>query len=467
MRLTLAIENHDHLPDGGPLSITVAGGRGLDIGRDQFLDWTLPDPDRFISGKHCEIRPANGEYLLYDVSTNGTFLNGSDNRMQSPYRLRSGDRLTIGQYIIAVTVETDSLPQTPPQGILHRPVSYEELWAADEEAAPPIPRSELQPKRLDRRPLDDWIDRPADLPPPLRDEPPHASNPFEMEAGPHSDQDADWAPFIPKPQPVPPAPPSPPTPRRNQSFEEEQDRTGTSTAPSWPSEPSPVAQDGAAEAKRQPQELSSAEGEPAHVPHDAPQNFSFPQFLASFAMAAEIPPQGLQGQSAEEFGEKLGALIRLLTIEMKQLLDARSETRRVTRSTQHTMIQAQGNNPLKFSPTAEDALRIMLGPSTRSYLDAPRAFAQGFSDLKKHQLQIFSAMQKAMRLIAEDLDPAAFEREQADKVGWSVLPGSRKARLWDAYMALWKAKTLRHDDGLVSVFMQYFSTCYDQTDPQG
>ena len=63
-------------PDGGPIRIEVKG-RGLDLGRDSHLDWTLPDPSRSISGKHCEIRYRDGGYWLHDVSTNGTFVNGA------------------------------------------------------------------------------------------------------------------------------------------------------------------------------------------------------------------------------------------------------------------------------------------------------------------------------------------------------------------------------------------------------
>ena len=74
MGLTLKIENMPSLPDGGPLTYSIQGKRGLDIGRDQYLDWTLPDPGRFISGKHCEVRWHDGGYWLHDVSTNGTFL---------------------------------------------------------------------------------------------------------------------------------------------------------------------------------------------------------------------------------------------------------------------------------------------------------------------------------------------------------------------------------------------------------
>ena len=47
MTLTLHIENETSLSDGGPLSVSIKGRRGLDIGRDPYLDWTLPDPSRF------------------------------------------------------------------------------------------------------------------------------------------------------------------------------------------------------------------------------------------------------------------------------------------------------------------------------------------------------------------------------------------------------------------------------------
>ena len=88
----------------------ISGRRGLDIGRDKHLDWTLPDPSRTISGKHCEVRYRDGGYWLYDVSTNGTYLDGQDGRLKAPHRLRNGDRVIIGQYIIGVSVEGEAEP---------------------------------------------------------------------------------------------------------------------------------------------------------------------------------------------------------------------------------------------------------------------------------------------------------------------------------------------------------------------
>src|SRR3954454_7334159 len=137
MALRLTIENVPNLPDGGPISFTSSARRSIDIGRDQHLDWTLPDPTRYISGKHCEVRYRDGGYWLYDVSSNGTLLNGSDGRLKAPHRLQNGDRLTIGQYIIAVAVdgeESTGRPATPTPA----PVSYQELWSGAEDAGPPI-----------------------------------------------------------------------------------------------------------------------------------------------------------------------------------------------------------------------------------------------------------------------------------------------------------------------------------------
>ncbi len=114
MRITLRIENRELLPTGGQVEYACSD-RGFDIGRHEHLDWSLPDPERVVSGKHCEVRFENGAFVLYDVSTNGTYLNGSQTRLDRPHVLRSGDRLLIGDYIIGVTVSAGAEnPGEPP-----------------------------------------------------------------------------------------------------------------------------------------------------------------------------------------------------------------------------------------------------------------------------------------------------------------------------------------------------------------
>jgi type VI secretion system protein ImpI len=103
----------------------------------------------------------------------------------------------------------------------------------------------------------------------------------------------------------------------------------------------------------------------------------------------------------------------------------------------------------------------MFGPQTRSYLDARRALAQGFDDLKGHQVRTFSAMQHALRLMLGEFDPDVIENTTTSDRGLAAVVGSRKARLWDVYVARWQARTQSHVDGMLNAFMDYFADCYD------
>jgi type VI secretion system protein ImpI len=126
------------------------------------------------------------------------------------------------------------------------------------------------------------------------------------------------------------------------------------------------------------------------------------------------------------------------------------------------MVQAFDNNPLKFSPTPEEALSVMFGPPTRSYLDARRAIEQSFDDLKSHQIKTYSAMQHALTLLLADLDPQTIDRDTDAEGGIAALVTSRKAKLWDAYVARWQAQVRREGGGLVDSFMLLFADCYDR-----
>ncbi|POF29262.1 type VI secretion system-associated FHA domain protein TagH [Roseibium marinum] len=139
MRITLQIENVDRLETGGQVSYSCAD-RGFDIGRHEHLDWSLPDPHRVISGKHCEVRFEGGQFVLHDISTNGTFLNGSPNRMDRAHALRSGDRLMIGDYVITVALEEgESVGGGMPASSPAMPHGEAPRWSAPQSAAPSAP----------------------------------------------------------------------------------------------------------------------------------------------------------------------------------------------------------------------------------------------------------------------------------------------------------------------------------------
>jgi type VI secretion system protein ImpI len=453
MTLTLQIENETRLPDGGPLSISIKGKRGLDIGRDPYLDWTLPDPSRFISGRHCEVRWHDGGYWLHDISTNGTFLNNDDSRLRAPHRLRSGDRLTIGHYVIVATVEDEAIDRDQPAS----PVvsSNADLWASAPDAAPPVsPRAlraagDLSPARPD------FLDWAVSVPQPALE----AITPAMSDASawdtpaaiPHSEDDS-WA-SGPLPQTASPPEVIPiPMPRRPLRTDSE-----AAAVQEIPTAPQPNTPDSAAVVQMPARHA----GGDAAASHRADTDRSAARFPQIVARGAGLPADTFAGRDPDELAEQLGELLKLVTDCMKQLLEARQQAKRLARSPNQTTIEAFDNNPLKFAPTADDALRTMFGLQSRSYLDAKGSFAQGFADLKAHQIRTYAAMQQAVRLLVKDLDPTAIEAASDTDHGLSALIGSRKARLWDIYVAKWQATAQRHENGLLDTFMDYFARCYD------
>ena len=439
MILTLQIENETSFPDGGPLSVSIQGKRGLDIGRDPYLDWTLPDPSRFISGRHCEVRWHDGAYWLHDISTNGTFLNGAESRLKAPHRVRNGDRFVIGQYIIAATLEEEA-PE-PSEAAPPRAASRDEdLWNGGPDVADPIDPRQLKGPR-DAAPVrPDFLDWAADVPiPTVHRAPPAAASisSVQVKSVAIAPEHGGWA-----EGPPPPPPPQPeiipvPTPSRPGTGEAKRPRSVPELNRSVP------------------------ERNPAAVAERNADRDALAKFAQLVARGAGLPDDVFAGRDPGELAEQFGRLLRLATDNMKQLLEGRQQAKRLARSPNQTAVQAINNNPLKFAPSAEDALRIMFSFQGRSYLDAERAFAQGFDDLKKHQIKTYVAMQRAVTLLMKDVDPQAIEAASQSDRGLAGMMGSRKARLWDIYVARWQAHAQRHDNGILDTFMDYFARCYE------
>ncbi len=502
MALTLRIENETSLPDGGPLSISIQGRRGIDIGRDQYLDWTLPDPSRFISGKHCEIRWHDGAYWLHDISTNGTFLYGSDSRLKEPHRLRDGDRFAIGHYIVVAAVVDEPSGDAPADTPRAAP-TYEELWNPVGEAAPPIDPKQLKAPR-DLQPVKpDFLDWAVDVSPsytpppsyapspapPTQYAPPppspqyeskspgHGPTPWDAQPAAPAAEEMSWAQGAPKPAPPAPEVIPVPNPRRPVWV------TGEPNGP-WaaPAEPAAAPEQATANAFAAAQALATAasgNAPPSPANRAGPDGAGAPSrdirapspvgpdgaamgdFIRLVARGAGLPEDAFAARNPAELAGEIGQLMRLFAENTRQLLEARQHAKRLARSSNQTMIQALNNNPLKFAPTVEEAMRIMFGPPTRSYLDARRAFTQSFDDLKTHQVKTFSAMQHALKLLLGEFDPDVIENTSTGDRGLAGVVGSRKARFWDIYVARWQARTQNNEDGMLNAFMEYFAGCYD------
>ena len=132
LQLEIVSEHKDIVGDDNVRVFREDGGT---IGRSLENDWILPDPDRFISGKHATIDFQTGAYYLADVSSNGVYVNDEEEPLGkgNPRRLFHGDRLRMGDFEFVVTLdEGEGLEMPPPEAMTVVPDHIEQL--VDEES---------------------------------------------------------------------------------------------------------------------------------------------------------------------------------------------------------------------------------------------------------------------------------------------------------------------------------------------
>src|SRR5277367_20371 len=110
LRLRVVSEHSTRL---GPLATKVFGVHGGTIGRGTDNEWILPDPERYLSGKHARVDFRAGAYILVDTSSNGTYVNGAQVPLGKyhDYPLKDGDYVRLGEYELLVSIDkTNDFP---------------------------------------------------------------------------------------------------------------------------------------------------------------------------------------------------------------------------------------------------------------------------------------------------------------------------------------------------------------------
>ena len=158
---------------------------------------------------------------------------------------------------------------------------------------------------------------------------------------------------------------------------------------------------------------------------------------------------------------QIGQLLRESTRGAVELLAARAALRPDV-GAETTMVVAAENNPLKFSPSVEVALRRLLGPSVRGLMPAPAAMRDAFDDLHAHQLGVLAGMRAALEGLLARFDPAQLEATLAPRTGLAnLIPASRKSRLWESFEALYSQLSREAEDEFHQRFGAAFAHAYD------
>jgi predicted component of type VI protein secretion system len=132
LQLKIVSEHSEILGEDDERMFLESGGT---IGRSLENDWILPDPDRFISGRHATVDFQSGAYYLADVSSNGVYINDEEEPLGkgNPRRLFDGDRLRMGDFEFLVSLdEGQDLAMPPPPAKTVVPDHIEQLVPEDE-----------------------------------------------------------------------------------------------------------------------------------------------------------------------------------------------------------------------------------------------------------------------------------------------------------------------------------------------
>ncbi|UWQ56385.1 type VI secretion system-associated FHA domain protein TagH [Leisingera caerulea] len=487
MGVTLKFQSSGAMPgDAAPVPMR---GPSLTVGRGASCDLVLPDPDQMLSRNHCVIEDHNGNVVVVDLSSNGTFLNYSKIPLgRTPTPLNNGDVLCIGNYELVVEIRDDLM-------------DVGDLIAAPAAQAPVSPGNAANapdPLQLleDAGPGGDFLDdllgegpkgpaqlNPVDpideLLPPLGEEEdpffqkasdgregegaslanhnPTASDGFAAPAAQSNMIPDDWddeflsgigGPEEPEPNPEPPREVPPPPQEVPPSGPPQEAPPGPpqETPPAPPQEAPPSA----------PPEIPPYQEAGARPAPPAGTQDALEAFMNGAGAEISIAPEDHASTMA-----RMGRVMRTLVTGLREILMTRTSIKSEFRIEQ-TMISAGGNNPLKFSITPEQAVEAMVRPATKGYLSPETAAEEALRDIKAHEVAMVTGMEAALKGVLKRLDPKALEAQIEDKGGFTGLLRGKKARYWDVYEQLYAEISDQAENDFHDLFSREFARAYKQ-----
>ncbi|MCG7990774.1 MAG: type VI secretion system-associated FHA domain protein TagH [Candidatus Thiodiazotropha lotti] len=463
-----------------PISATF-DQQGGSIGRRDENDWVLPDPERFISGRHALIFYSENAFHLTDTSSNGVFINraatalGKDNIV----KLEDGDTIGIGDYEITVSLPQAETPAREEFENLDDPFAQmSEQFAGEPGSGEP---------QLIETPVE--LDQPAEEPVYTLDEPDPSELVVEQSADELSpaplsqtDHTSDLNAYFNQPTPIP--------------EDWDLDESSANAIPAGepkaspeilpplddqlvPQAPFPDSQTVAEEQPAAPalaQESIPRPGlkvkEPAQksTPPPATQPVTAKPSVTSddaglrqaLAEGLGVPESYLEGVSLAELLGNLGSAMRANVEGTMSILRARAEMKGEFRMSQ-TMIQPVENNPLKFSINTEEALRHLVNPSQKSgYLPPLNAIEEAHEDIEAHMLAVMVGMQAALQVVLQRFKPEILEKRLGQSALLEKLPLYRHAKTWDLFTELYSEIAVEAEDDFHQLFGRTFSQAYEE-----
>jgi type VI secretion system protein len=387
---------------------------GGSIGRSSDNEWILPDPERYLSGKHARVDFKAGTYVLVDTSSNGTYINGAQVPLGKyhDYQLKDGDYIRLGEYELLVSIDKSN--DFPPDDSAI--VAYDGK----------TPSSAV--KKSTANDLGADLDLSILLE--TGDQPPLSSR---------TEQDSGIRPRDAYGQAV------------TQSSAED-------GATPWHMLTRPLKMEAA---KTQDPGPASGAG-PASISN---RSFSgtlydsdFEQALSSFCRGAGIDLRSLNNEARSTALQLAGQLLRESLLGLMDLHHGNHEFRNRFRIT--TAPAAAPESPLNLSKGVDETLvRLLNNLSTRA--GSVEAIRNSFRELKAESVASLAAMHAAFEEFLERVDPKELEErfERAGKRG--VFGTPNKAKYWELYAEMYAGLAQRPSDGFPHLYTEAFARAFE------
>jgi type VI secretion system FHA domain protein len=388
---------------------------GGTIGRLPDNDWVFLDP--YVSGRHALIRYVNGKFFVEDTSTNGVFLNSTDNRLArgQPRQLHDGDLLYLDAYRINVSIQNDA--------------------TAEERHDPLTVLKNVGPKLVS----------------PLRQAPTPAAS-----------EDRTASLLASRPSAI-----------RNATMidlgeeEEDEDDEDDERATEWfdsadGSEPKSSSTAALLPQRMRPQIAKPAAAKPAPPPAAVPIAKSAPTSTNETKLQALLDAAGIEGlDPSTEVAQMLGGMLRVALGGIMESLRMRERMKDDLRM-KGTTFKAADNNPLKFSANVADAFHNLLVKRNSAYLPPVDAFEAAFHDVRDHQVALPAAMRLAFESMLSQFDPLRLQEEFDRQMKGSLLGVPAKMRYWDLYRDKYGDLIKDAEAGFRSLFGDAFARAYEE-----
>jgi type VI secretion system FHA domain protein len=161
--------------------------------------------------------------------------------------------------------------------------------------------------------------------------------------------------------------------------------------------------------------------------------------------------------------EHLGRLLRINIEGTVDLLRSRAVAKRNIRA-EGTQIAQRENNPLKFTPDAAEALRLLLSLETRpGFLGPVDALRDAHEDLQVHQLAMIAGMRAAVADLIARLGPDALIADEGPARGLARFSALlRDAALWQRHVHGHARLIENLDDTFEAIFGREFLRAYEE-----